>query len=231
MSNSNSAFRINSDAQLAGHADEIRRLGKRAVHDIIEIGFRLIAAKELCGHGAWLPWFEREFGWTLQTAHNFMNVAKLSKSQIIGDLDIDLGALYRLAAPSTPAEVVAEVVARGREGEAITYLSLAEASAARRTPYEAAVRVHTTIADRREAEASALTGVDFHRALIRSTADELLRSLDAIVDALARHPDVGEVVAALTDAERRRLREGVEAVDRLKAALDETNVVRFLKLN
>ena len=161
MSNSNSAFRINSDAQLAGHADEIRRLGKRAVHDIIEIGFRLIAAKELCGHGAWLPWLEREFGWTLQTAHNFMNVAKLSKSQIIGDLDIDLGALYRLAAPSTPAEVVAKVVARGREGEAITHAIIAEASAARRTPYaiitEATpareVRMHTTTADRREAEA------------------------------------------------------------------------------
>ena len=76
-----------------------------------------------------------------------------------------------------------------------------------------------------------LTGADFHRARIRSTADELLRSLDAIAAALARHPDVGEVVAALTDAERRRLREGVEAVDRLKAALDETNVVRFPKLN
>ena len=55
MSNSNSASRINSDAQLAAHADEIRRLGKRAVADIIEIGKRLIDAKEIAGHSNWLP--------------------------------------------------------------------------------------------------------------------------------------------------------------------------------
>ena len=97
----------------------------------------------------------------MQTAHNFMNVAKLSKSQIIGDLLIDLGALYRLAAPSTPAEVVAKVVARGREGVAITHAIITEASAARRTTYAAVVRMHTLTADRREAEAPVLRNVDF----------------------------------------------------------------------
>ena len=114
MSNSNSASRINFDAQLAEHANEIRRLGKRAVADIIEIGKRLIAAKQLCGHGNWLSWLEREFGWAERTARNFMSAAELAaKSAIVADLNIDLGALYRLAAPSTPAEVVAKVVARG----------------------------------------------------------------------------------------------------------------------
>ena len=74
--------------------------------------------------------------------------------------------------------------------------------------------MHTTIADRREEQALVLTGADFHRARMRSTAEELLRSLAA--------SDIGEIVAIMTDAERRRLR---ESVGRLNAALDELNVV------
>jgi hypothetical protein len=232
--------RIRTAAQLAEYATEIRALSKRAIGSIIEIGGRLIEAKAIAGHGNWLPWLEREFGWGESTALRFMRVAELSKSVKLTDLDIDLSALYRLAAPSTPAEVVEEVVARGREGRVITYESITEATAARRITYEAVteatpareVRVHTTIADdRREAEAPTMTGADFHRARIRLTADELLRSLSAIAAALARHQDIGEIVATLTDAERYRFREGIEAVDRLKAALDETDVVRFPKLS
>ena len=46
------------------------------------------------------------------------------------DLDIDAGALYLLAARSTPLEVVEDVVARGKEGRTITYQSVVEAMAA-----------------------------------------------------------------------------------------------------
>ena len=48
-------------------AEVIRTLGKRAVHDIIEIGRRLIDAKE---RGNWLQWIKDEFGWSRQTADN-----------------------------------------------------------------------------------------------------------------------------------------------------------------
>ena len=30
--------------------------------------------KRICGHGNWLPWLEREFGWSRQTADNFIDV-------------------------------------------------------------------------------------------------------------------------------------------------------------
>jgi hypothetical protein len=40
---------------LAQHAEVIRALGKRVVHDVIEIGRRLTDAKARCGHGNWLP--------------------------------------------------------------------------------------------------------------------------------------------------------------------------------
>jgi hypothetical protein len=117
-------------AQLAEHATEIRKLRKRAVGDIIEIGKHLIAAKALAGHGNWLPWLEREFGWKEQSARNFMNVAEMAaKSPTVGDLDIDFRGLYLLAAPSTPTEVVADVAALGRK---VTAKDVAQAKSVRK---------------------------------------------------------------------------------------------------
>src|SRR5262245_43428719 len=46
---------------LIEHATEIRRLGKRVIEDVIEIGRRLIACKAMLDHGQWLPWLDREF--------------------------------------------------------------------------------------------------------------------------------------------------------------------------
>ena len=51
------AQQASEDPALAEHAAMIRRLGKRVVEDIIDIGRRLTLAKELVGHGNWaLGW-------------------------------------------------------------------------------------------------------------------------------------------------------------------------------
>lgn len=95
-----------ADIKLAEHAEVIRTLGKRAIRDIIEIGRRLTDAKAIAGHGNWLPWLEKEFGWGERTARNFMQVHELaSKSAKFADLTVDASSLYLLAAPSTPDEV------------------------------------------------------------------------------------------------------------------------------
>jgi Protein of unknown function (DUF3102) len=96
---------------LAENAEEIRKLGKRVGRDVIEIGRRLTGMKKLCGHGNWLPWLEREFGWTDRHALNYTRVYELSlKSENFSDLEIPVSALYLLAAPSTPPEAVDEVI-------------------------------------------------------------------------------------------------------------------------
>jgi hypothetical protein len=59
---------------LVEHAALIRALGKRVIGDIIELGRRLTDAKRVAGHGNWLPWLERELGWSERTAQNFMRV-------------------------------------------------------------------------------------------------------------------------------------------------------------
>jgi len=105
---------------LAENAEEIRKLAKRAAGDVIEIeiGRRLTEMKEICGHGNWLPWLQREFGWTDRHALNYMRVYGLSlKSENFSDLRISVSGLYLLAAPSTPPEAVDEVIERAKSGE------------------------------------------------------------------------------------------------------------------
>jgi Protein of unknown function (DUF3102) len=108
-------------AVLAAHAAEIKRLGKRVIGDVIEIGARLTECKRICGHGKWLPWLDREFGWTDKTAENFINVHKLSsKFENFSNLDLPISGLYLLAAPSTPAEACDAVIERAIGGEPVS---------------------------------------------------------------------------------------------------------------
>jgi hypothetical protein len=112
--------RIPSDNRiLAKHAAAIRRLGKRVVADVIEIGRRLTEAKPIAGHGNWLAWLEREFKWTEMTATRFINVYEMSKSNNLLDLELPISGLYLLAAPSTSKEARDEIIERAQAGETV----------------------------------------------------------------------------------------------------------------
>jgi intein/homing endonuclease len=102
---------------LAEHADAIRALDKQAGATVVDIGRRLIEAKALVGHGNWLPWLEREFRWTAETALRFMQVTEAVGKN---NLDIGVSSLYLLAAPSTPPEAVEAVIDRAKTGEKVT---------------------------------------------------------------------------------------------------------------
>jgi hypothetical protein len=109
---------------LTEHADEIRRLGKRVVTDVIEIGARLTDCKRICGHGNWLPWLEREFGWTEMTATRLINVYEMSKSNNLLDLELPLSGLYLLAAPGAPQQARDAIIERAQAGEPISVANI-----------------------------------------------------------------------------------------------------------
>lgn len=97
---------------LCEHAAVIRRLQRRVIADVVEIGRRLCECKPLVGHGHWLPWLKREFDLSERTARNFINAYKLveGKPETVADLRIDVSALYLLARPSVPEEIRVEVL-------------------------------------------------------------------------------------------------------------------------
>lgn len=106
----------------AQYAESIRRLHKRSISDIVEIGRLLSECKKLLGHGNWLPWLEREFAWSERTARHYMTVYAFfsSGSANVTDFAMDLSTLYTIAAESTPPEARAEVMSRVGSGEVLS---------------------------------------------------------------------------------------------------------------
>jgi hypothetical protein len=93
-----------------------RGYGKMVVSGIVEIGRKLVEVKERVGHGNYTAFVTERLGWSPQAALNFTRVFELfAKSTNCVDFDtltIDASSLYRIAAPSTPAEAREEVLAR-----------------------------------------------------------------------------------------------------------------------
>jgi hypothetical protein len=103
-------------------AGRIRAHGRIASECIVAIGAELVKVKAAIGHGHYLPWLEAEFGWSERTAQRFVAVHEcFGKSDTVADLEqIDVSALYLLAAPSTPEPVREEALEKAAAGERIT---------------------------------------------------------------------------------------------------------------
>jgi hypothetical protein len=277
MSNPASRTRTAAQRALAEHANEIRTLNKRTIGDIIETGKHLIAAKKIVGHGGWLAWLDREFGWSDRTAQRYIEFAEaVDKSAKLADLNVPISGLYLLAAEDTPAEVIEAIAERCEQGERLSLAEvkkmIAEAEArdeeddvegglatrmpispsdvehAYRSRYGDArqVRVHyaepppmkRTVCvpyyvpvDQPEPVSRTITytsveAEDPATLRIREAAKDVRWNFRALADALTEY-QIGPIIAMWDDDDRERIRNGIEAVDRLKAALDRDNVVRF----
>jgi hypothetical protein len=104
---------------LTEHAAAIRMLGKQTIENAIEIGRRLVDCRDNhLEHGQWLPWLEREFGWSRQHADNLIHFYEArEKLPNFGNLNLPLSGLYLLAAPSTPETARNAVLERAKSGE------------------------------------------------------------------------------------------------------------------
>jgi hypothetical protein len=92
------------------------RLGRIATN-LIEIGENLLKAKALTGHGGFGRYLKAEFDMSERTAERYMAAAErfAGKSDTVSDLPPTL--VYKLAAKSTPDDLVREVIQRREAGE------------------------------------------------------------------------------------------------------------------
>jgi hypothetical protein len=105
-------------------ADHLQK-GKTSKKDkeLVTLEKHLKEVKDRVGHGRWLPWLKAEFGWTGQSALNFIRVYELSqsKSKTVLDLNLPLRTIYLLAAPSTPQAAKDEVIERAANGDELSH--------------------------------------------------------------------------------------------------------------
>jgi hypothetical protein len=166
---------------LADRAQRIRDLVGVARTCIIEIGRELIAAKADLAHGQWLPWLDAEFGWSDNTAHRYMQVARafqIPHSGEFGELTIDATALYALSAPDVPQAVRDEALSRAEDGERITKTEADQMVADAR---QAAIA--EAIAAEREAMAIALEAKDREAAELRTQIEQIQQEAANATDA------------------------------------------------
>jgi hypothetical protein len=110
--------------------DQIRRLGKQTVENIVEIGRLLIEVKERLPHGQWLPWLHAEFAWSETTARRFMDSHVLFKSAKLEDLprllELPPSAVAEIAASSTPRSARREILDQVAAGKTPTTAQVRE---------------------------------------------------------------------------------------------------------
>ena len=99
----------------------IHHIARVTAEGIRRIGQYLTEVKARLKHGQFRDWIKKEFGWERSSADNFMHVFENIKCPNFGHLEIDVSALYLIAAPKTPEPVRADLMRRAEAGEPITH--------------------------------------------------------------------------------------------------------------
>lgn len=86
----------------------IRKSAANVVVNIVNIGNQLTIVKDALSHGEFGPWLQHHFGWTWQTANNYMNAARVCR-QIPSACELQPETLYLLTS-KVPDDVVEKVV-------------------------------------------------------------------------------------------------------------------------
>jgi hypothetical protein len=111
---------MKSELSLAGFLDEraawIHQIARQTAVGIVEIGRILTEVRERLPDGEFLKWIDREFAWSEWTVRRFINVHEQFKSSNLHDLQIDVSALYLIAAPKTPEPVRQEAIRQASLG-------------------------------------------------------------------------------------------------------------------
>jgi len=111
-------------------AEEIKESVRRSAQEILITGEKLVEVRGILHQkkGSFDAWLSTEFGWSRSQAYNYINAfERFGSRPNFGQLDIAVSAINMLAAPSTPQDVVDEVLERAERGEKITYTKSKEA--------------------------------------------------------------------------------------------------------
>jgi hypothetical protein len=122
-----SALDVDTASNLRAQANRIRMRISKATQDLIDIGRDLLAAKKnLVGHGDFIKWVESEVGIVRRTAQAYMALAKLADDNGAAIARLPPTTAHRLAAKSTPPEIVSKVVGKALSGEVLPDRTVAE---------------------------------------------------------------------------------------------------------
>jgi hypothetical protein len=214
-----------SRAEVYELTKSVKNARRRHLAVIVEIGGTLRRAKELLGHGNFLPWLKAEFRWSERTARNYMSLAAHFQDKTANFADLDLGTAHELI--DSPAEVSEPIMRRAEAGETISQeevkaaVRISRADCAPVTlPRPPAIELVRLSRPTKEPPPRVVRNADFWEAGEKSAGPQIARDLSDLAFQLRRCKSADQLVERLSADEREVVRLGVEAVMRIKAALD-----------
>ncbi|WP_315792685.1 DUF3102 domain-containing protein [Bradyrhizobium sp. SZCCHNRI1002] len=101
-------------------AKKVRAHLHRGTCEYLEAGRWLTEAKCKCEHGQWMPWLNDNFGLSDRMAQHLINATSKFGANAKRVSDLPQRVVFLLAAPSTPEEVVDDVIAEAKAGKPVT---------------------------------------------------------------------------------------------------------------
>jgi hypothetical protein len=117
----------NVAAALRAQAARIRDAAKVTTSAVIQIGNDLIAVKQALEHGNFRNWIEAECGFSARSAENYIRAAEFAEGKNETVAFLSPATVYKLAAKSTPTEIVNAVLQRAERGDLVSDRDVAAA--------------------------------------------------------------------------------------------------------
>jgi hypothetical protein len=105
-------------------AVRIHNLAHRTAAEIVEIGRYLTEVKGRLERKQFREWVRTEVEWGEDSVRNFMRVYERCKDVNFTDLEMDVSALYLIAAAHTPEAIGEEAIRRAERGERVTHATV-----------------------------------------------------------------------------------------------------------
>lgn len=198
--------------------EEINFYKQQAGMAILEIGKRLVEAKDQLSHGEWLPWLEKKVEFSERSAQQYIRLwREYGKSATVADLGVRK-ALVLLALPDTERDSFAgekhEVNGEEKTAAEMTVKELEKAVAERNAAREEAEKVKADLYAAREAAKDARSHVEELRGQLEELKNRptevAIEQRDATEEQLAAARQEAETAAA------RRMAELEEALEKAR---------------
>ena len=205
---------------------EILTLKQNAGDAIIGIGQRLIEAKEMLPHGAWLPWLEEQVEFSERTARNFMRLAReWTNRQALADLGAAKALTLLALPPEERAQFMEEHHTINGEDKTVIDMTSRELEQAIRERDEARLAAEAAQADAKSAEESRAK-MEADMALLkeqcRSSQDAVAAAQKELEELKAKPVDVAVMAVDQEKLDAAR----AEAVAEMQAKVDKAKAAR-----
>lgn len=205
---------------------EILTLKQTAGDAIIGIGQRLIEAKEMLPHGAWLPWLEEQVEFSERTARNFMRLAReWTNRQALADLGAAKALTLLALPPEERAQFMEEHHTINGEDKTVIDMTSRELEQAIRERDKARLAAEAAQADAKSAEESRAK-MEADMALLkeqcRSSQDAVAAAQKELEELKAKPVDVAVMAVDQEKLDAAR----AEAVAEMQAKVDKAKAAR-----